>query len=529
LPKGPSAPPLSERFIAKLTSFSEWRKGTGLVLLILLLALLSRTIALSSFPYFPASWPWNGIAGAYLDEHNISLLTPSSTVYFPFLQIALMDLVINFLGYSMFSFRLVSALFSSVTSVLVYFSAYELFNKKLPAFLSSLFFIFMTPALIYGRMAFLENGAATFLVAAFLSAIKYVKTSKASWLLCSGVFSGLSFLCKQTGLVAMVFLFLLIFIYKPKSFRLLLKVLIVAGLVAFLYFVQILAVNPTYVGEYFVGNIYVGIGDVSWLAALVGNLMPTGVNVMWVESYLAPYKDLFRLATLDFWYIFAFFVIAYLMVKERDTTREVVLAFMSYILVMLLIGHTNSYYVILMQPFMAIPFGYGVLKLEKMSGAFSCVFSLILCLAASTYISYYIAYFMTTSSTDVFSLVVQFAVVCSISIVLIAKLWSERERKVRHGILNRILLIYYAVWLVSVGYIAAGFHKDIAATSIQFVVAVPIAIIGIFRLIYDKVNPTEAASFNKLLVIFYVGCLVVGSYVLPVFYPGYFAQSTVPV
>jgi hypothetical protein len=440
-----------------------------------------------------------------------------------------MNLVINALGYSIFSVRLVSALFSSVTCVLVYFSAYELFNRKLPAFLSSMFFIFMTPALVYGRMAFVDNGAATFFVAAFLFAVKYLKTSKSRWLVSSGISVGLSFLCKQTGFAAGVFLFLFIFIYKPRAARQLWKLLLVAGLVASVYFIQILIVNPAFVGDYLVGSITVSLGNVSWFSVFLCNLMPSGVNVLWIDSYLAPYKDLFRLVTLDFWYIVAFFVIVYLMTREKESVREVVLALASYVLVILLIGHANSYYAILAQPFMAIPFGYGVLKLHEMSGVFSCFFSLLLCLPAATYICYYISYFTIASSMNVLFLAAQFAIVIPIVIALAVRYWHNRTSQKKQGIINRILLIYYVAWIISVSFILIAFHANIAITSIQFLAVTPIAIIGIARLIYERMTKEETIYINKFLLVFYVGCLIVGSYVLPVFYPGYFAQSSVPV
>jgi hypothetical protein len=524
-----SNPNLSERLAQLLGEFANWRGGVGVALLIFLLALLSRTVNLSSFPYFPSNWPWNGVNGLYWDEKSISSLTPSNSVYFPFLQIGLMDLVINALGYSIFSVRLVSALFSSITCVLVYLSAYELFNRRLPAFLSSLFFIFMTPALILGRMALVDNGATTFFVAAFLFAVKYLKTSKNLWLISSGISVGLSFLCKQTGLAAGIFLFLLIFIYRAKALRQVTEALIVAALIASLYLIQILVFKPGYVGNYLVNVISVSVSNVSWLSVFLFNLMPSGVNVMWIGSSLTPYKDLFIFATLDFWYVFAFFIIIYLMTREKDSVREIVLALASFVLVLLLIGHANSYYAIMVQPFMAIPFGYGVLKLQEMPRLYSCFFSLVLCFPAAAYICYYLSYFMVGSTTDVFFLAAQFAIVIAIMIVIVIKFWYDKTRHKKTGFTIKLLLMYYVVWLISVGFLLVAFGKNIAVTSIQFVAVTPIAIIGIIRLIYEKTTQEESNYINKLLLVFFVGCLIIGSYLLPVYYPGYFAQSSVTV
>jgi 4-amino-4-deoxy-L-arabinose transferase-like glycosyltransferase len=423
----------------------------------------------------------------------------------------------------------VPALFSSITCVLVYLSANELFKNRLSAFLSSLFFIFMTPALVLGRMDFMENGAATFFVATFFFAIKYLRTSKNLWLMSAGVAAGLSFLCKQTGIAAAIFLILLISIHKPKAVRQLIKAVVIAALISSLYLIQILIVSPTYVTIYLVENISVGIGGISWVSVFLQNIMPSGTNIMWIQSSLVLVKDLFSLATLDFWYVFAFFIIIYLMSRERESVREVVLALVSYVLVLLLVGHANSYYVIMAQPFMAIPFGYGVSKLKAMSGGFACLFALILCLPASAYIGYYIGYFMVSSTMNVLLLVAQLAVVTLIVIALVIRFWREKNEQVRHGVMDRILLIYYAVWIAGVIFISVALHADIASTSIQFVAATPIAVTGIVRLIYENITHEEATRINKLLMVFYIGCLIAGSYLLPVFYPGYFAQSSVPV
>jgi 4-amino-4-deoxy-L-arabinose transferase-like glycosyltransferase len=387
----------------------------------------------------------------------------------------------------------------------------------------------MTPALVLGRMNFVDNGAATLFVATFLFAIKYLRTSKNYWLIIAGVSAGLSFLCKQTGIAAAIFLILLISIYKPKAMRQLIGAIVLTAFICSLYFIQILIVSPAYINIGLVENISVGIGGVSWFSVFFENLMPSGANVMWLQSNLVLYKDLFSLATLDFWYVFAFFIILYLMSKERQSVRKVVLALVSYVLVLLLVGHANSYYAILAQPFMAIPVGCGVTKLQDMSGAFSCLFSLLLCLPAASYISYYIGYFMIDSTTYVASLIAQFAIVTPIIIVLLARFLRERKKHERHGILERILLIYYTVWIAGVSFILVAFHSNIASTSIQFVAATPIALIGVIRLIYEKVPQKEIVKINKLLVVFYIGCLITGSYLLPVFYPGYFAQASVPL
>jgi 4-amino-4-deoxy-L-arabinose transferase-like glycosyltransferase len=456
------------RAIGLLRRFSDWRGGLGVILIILGLALLTRTVGLSSFPYFPSQAPWYGTNGLFYDEFNISLPPFTNIVYFPFLQVALMVFAINVLGYTTFAIRIVSALFSSVTSILVYLSSYELFHKRTPAILSSLYFIFMTPALVYGRMTFVDNGATTFFVATFLFVMKYSNTSKNRWLIGSGVSAGLSFLCKQTGLAATIFLILFIFAFKRETKRKLLVPILIAGILMSTYLLQIMILNPDYLGQIISTFIFYRSDVLAWFAVFICNLLPSGVNLKWIQSAQAPYMGLYWFAMLDFWYVLAFSVIIYLVVKERRAASGVVLAILSYVLVLIIAGHINSYYVIMVQPFIAIPLGYGLLKLQRMSGVSAFAFSLLLCFPVSTTINYYVSY-LAGNAADI-------------------------------------------VWMV-----------------IEFATVIPIVILGIIRVWYKKMNSNEAIMINRFFLVFYLGCLIIGSYLLPAFYPGYFAQASVPV
>jgi hypothetical protein len=178
---------------------------------------------------------------------------------------------------------------------------------------------------------------------------------------------------------------------------------------------------------------------------------------------------------------------------------------------------------------MAIPFGYGVRKLLEMSALFSFLFSVLLCLPAAAYICYYLAYFVVGATTSTLFLVAQFGVVIPIVIVLAIRLWHQRAGQEKHGFVSRIILIYYIAWIIIMSCILIVFHANISTTSIQYVIATPVVIPGIAKLIYEKMDQREAISINKFLVVFYIVCLLIGSYMLPVFYPGYFAQSSVPV
>jgi hypothetical protein len=250
---------------------------------------------------------------------------------------------------------------------------------------------------------------------------------------------------------------------------------------------------------------------------------------MWIESSLAKYKDLYRFATLDFWYLIALFVIVYLALNERKAVREVILAISSVILVFTLVGHTNAYYAILVQPFMAIPFGYGVLKLQKMSTMFSSALALLLCYPAISYINYYVSVFLITSTMNLAWIAAQLVLTLAIITALLAKIWRTRIQNGELSVDIRILLMYFVGWAVIGTYMLAAYSLNPLLMIIQFTVAVPILVVGIMRVIYERVGKKEAVVTNEFLILFFVVCLIIGSYLLPAFYPGYFAQSSVPV
>jgi hypothetical protein len=384
----------------------------------------------------------------------------------------------------------------------------------------------MTPAVIYGRMAFVENGAATFFVATFLFAMKYVHTSKNRWLMFSGLSAGLSFLCKQLGIAAMIFLVLFLLAYKPESKNKLFKLVLLAGILVSIYFVQIIITNPGYLSNIVKIYIYTGLGSVSWLNMFLCNILPSGVSVSWI-SPLTIFTNLFGFVTLDFWYILAFFVILYLVLKERKTARLVLLPMLSYILVLVLIGHANAYYVILMQPFMAIPVGYGLLKLRDMPSLLTSAFALFLSFAAIAYIIYYVSYFLILNPGDQVWLFVNFALAGTFAVLGGVRYLYERTKGKPVMVINRSFLGYYVGWLIVGSYMVSVF-PDAAWVVLQYNLVVPIIIIGIIAFWNKGIRREETRAINCFLLVFYFACLVIGSYILPAFYPGYFAQSTVP-
>ncbi|MBC7130307.1 glycosyltransferase family 39 protein, partial [Candidatus Bathyarchaeota archaeon] len=167
------------------------------VTLIFAAALFSRTFMLDCFPYFPPDFPWlgdrPGPAGMYCDEANYLYcarnLFNRTTTYQPWLQLLFIHFSLRVLGESAFAARLPSAFVSTLTAVVVYFAAKQKYGR-LAAFLSSLYFIAMTPALVYNRMVFLENTVAFMFMLSIYFLFKYEQGGGQRWLYAAGILAG---------------------------------------------------------------------------------------------------------------------------------------------------------------------------------------------------------------------------------------------------------------------------------------------------------------------------------------------------
>jgi len=90
--------------------------------------------------------------------------------------------------------------------------------------------------------------------------------------------------------------------------------------------------------------------------------------MMWFIGYLRP----------EYWYIFAYFSLAYLAVKEYEKVSDVVLLIVSFAGLCLLIWGIGSYYIIIVQPFFAMPVGYAIMRMLRMQPQVAMMFILFI-------------------------------------------------------------------------------------------------------------------------------------------------------
>lgn len=314
----------------------------------------------------------SSLQGLYSDEYNYLqsalgiIQTPRHlSLYQPPLALLFIDASVSALGINVLAVRLPLALFSALTVVFVYLISKQLSKSNLMGIASGLFFIIMVPALVYGRMAFLENASAFFFVGMFYFLLRYKEEqalpAKNRWLLVASFFAGLSVLAKITGLVSV--LFILLFVYRNRvlrrSIRLLLPalVLLVAfPLIAFAALdfnaIRLASLIPKQYGLFLVGN------EIGAWRYFFFETLPSGFTAAWggLGGFLIP----------EFWYIVLYVTLAAVAIKEFPTYADLVLAISVFVAFDTVVARLGSYHLIYMQPLLAVSFGPGLRRLLRM-------------------------------------------------------------------------------------------------------------------------------------------------------------------
>jgi len=350
-------------------------KNYIIILVIFSFAFFSRLYRLGDFPYFIPDYPWVGegsgeLKGLYTDEYWNYLyatdlisnpLNPpiKSAIYQPWLQLLTIGASVLVFGSNSFAVRLPSAIFSAISVVLVYLICVKKFRSRFAACLSALYLIVMTPAFILNRMAFLENGAVLFFLASYYSLLVYNSEQKRErWVVVSAIFAGLSVLCKINGLTTLLFFFFYL-MYSKNFIRNLRSIMVVLTIVSAFPIIILVSYNlgPIELMNNFLKQWEVGIigREFQIWHFMLFNTMPSGY-ITWWGDYLR----------LEYWYIFAYFALAYVTAKEHEKTQDVILAITAFLILHLFAGSIGAYYLIIIHPFLAISVGYALTKLNQM-------------------------------------------------------------------------------------------------------------------------------------------------------------------
>jgi len=336
-----------------------------------LLALATRTYRLDSIPHFPEGAPWLGgnPDGLYVDEVGYLKFSESLfdrfTLYQPPFFLLFLNLSVKVFG-SPYAVRLPSAIASSLTAVLVYLVSMRKFGGRGASIASSLYFIAMFPAFIYNRMALLENGVALFLLASYYCLLVYEGCGKGRWLFMSGLLAALAAMSKINGVVAP--LFLVAYSLYKGFFRKAFKPIVLAFVLSVVFpstVLFLMGMNLSAVATQWAMGL-IGHEFSAWQFFII-NTMPSGY-LMWFLGFLRP----------EYWYIFAYFALAYLAVKEYEKVSDIILLIASFVGLCLLVWGVGSYYIIIVQPFFAISIGYALTRMLRMQPHAAIIFILFI-------------------------------------------------------------------------------------------------------------------------------------------------------
>lgn len=359
--------------------------------LLLAVALASRLYNLANFPYFTNGWPMCGgfsclgrsiqnpnLSGLYSDEVT-DLLAAHPLSGIPLrigsgpVALLLIALSTHVFGATSFAVRFPFALVSGITSVPIYFTAKMIAKSKTLAVLSSLYFIVMMPALIYGRMAFAENIIALFFILVFYSTLKIresissgEQSSNRRWLLFASLCSILSILVKINGVI--VFLFFAFFLFKVKLLRRSFRYIVITVGLGIL---PELAIVQLFTGHSIIS--FISELSANWITPLGNSLnipkfflfdtLPSsGSPLFWgITGYPIP----------EFWYVFSYITLITIVSydylsssSEYSDSNLLLLAIAGFAVFFMIFSEPfGAYWMIMILPLLAISFGPGLKRL----------------------------------------------------------------------------------------------------------------------------------------------------------------------
>jgi Dolichyl-phosphate-mannose-protein mannosyltransferase len=367
-----------ERTLSKL--------GLAIPAALFVLALFSRLYDLSNLPFFQPGWPTCGglpdcagpfpnLPGLYSDEVTNVLATHSlSSIISNFgggpIQSLLIFISTLSLGASNFAVRLPFALISSVTPIFVYLTTKTIAGSRISAVLSALYFIVMVPAVIYGRMAFGENLIALLFIINIYSTIKIGKSldheSSKPWFLLASLSAALGTIVKLDGIIIIVYF--IVFLFKERMLGRSIPYLALAlglGVVLPLGLIQVVT-GRAY--SLVVTGVYPFIAEMGNQLAMfhffVLDTLPSGIPLYW-GNYFIP----------EFWYLFLYFALIALMIYNYKEYFDLLLALGVFVAFFATFSAPfGSYWMIIIQPLLAIAFGPGLKRLLQMPLVVAFVF-----------------------------------------------------------------------------------------------------------------------------------------------------------
>lgn len=172
------------------------------VSVVAIIALMLRIINLEGYPTWAldegyyVQLGWNIFHGFWGDREWFPH-------FFPPLYPVLIGLLEVIFGKSYFVARMLGAILGTVSVVLTYMIGTKIYNRFVGL---SAALLLSVAGLFINRMVVMDNGVELFFLLTIFSYLKCRENKKSNWVYLTGIFSGLAFLSKYQGIVAMMFL-----------------------------------------------------------------------------------------------------------------------------------------------------------------------------------------------------------------------------------------------------------------------------------------------------------------------------------
>jgi 4-amino-4-deoxy-L-arabinose transferase-like glycosyltransferase len=316
---------------------------------------------------------------------------------------------------------------SVITGILLFFLTYLIDNHLLTAFLAFIIYSTVNVYLLISRYALIEN----LLIPLTLISLIFLVLSKRKWrkfknylkpgfLVLAGISAGLALATKELGIAVIITGVLILLIYKvsPKNILFFFVPALVLGLSYYLY---ALIISPQLFFDIFINQVSRGFfGSLNFLYSF--------------------YRPHFAGFPLEGWWVFGFICLLFLR-ENLKKYREIVIAFLCYLLVFLFFGGVNHpWYSLVFVPFMIIASAIFIKKLLLDPTAMRLIIFFLFPFSSSLYWGHYV---FRQSSANV--LVYRFFILFFLSLITLSVL-RKKVPVVKVIISIALLIILFKIY-----------------------------------------------------------------------------------
>ena len=340
--------------------FNRWRVG------LIVFAAVYGTILLLSLTHHPMDWDevihLNGALNLISGHFNVYV----SNAFYPPLLDSATALSFNLVGVSLFSARLVSALFSLLSLWVVFELAYAMYGGKV-GLLSAVLLSLMPGYFWLSRITLLETMLLFFILLALFSFYLWMKNKKDRYLVFSGLAVGLGFLTKYQAIIAGAIMVVSILFFARGQLKHIFSRFSILVVTAFLVVVPwIVAAYQMYASKLFSQWFYaIQVGNPQ--KALYSDRYP--FPIFYFIDLVWPY-DTFHPISI-FLYIVGLAGLVFLVLRHNKNDKFLLIWFVSVFIFFTLIANKEWRYVLPVFPVLSISaamlilFGYAHLEAWK--------------------------------------------------------------------------------------------------------------------------------------------------------------------